>query len=144
MKLPPIEKIPEAYSAIVDGRVSMQSDSATVISSDGAKDYLVKWKGDTYFSSDNATYWQGYPGYPVLAVLMLQGRLPYNESVARYFKGVDWHALNERTKRDYAQSVATITGQLPDDAQVLINNAVQEVFDQLKTLPLTLTRKRNL
>ncbi len=36
-KLPPIEKIPEAYGAIADGRVSMKNSSAEVVSSDGSK-----------------------------------------------------------------------------------------------------------
>ncbi|MBR2810229.1 MAG: hypothetical protein IKD69_02510, partial [Solobacterium sp.] len=77
-KMPPIVKIYEAFSAIADGRVAMGEGHAEVLSSDRTKSYKVFWKGDQYSSDDNASRWQGYPGYPVIAVLMLQGRLIFN------------------------------------------------------------------
>ena len=70
-KLPPLEKVFEAYSAIADGRVAVDGQEARVRSSDGAKEYTVTWDGDVYASDDSTTYWQGYAGYPVLAVLLL-------------------------------------------------------------------------
>lgn len=113
-KMPPTQKFYEAYTAIADGRVHPGSGdestasagfgaagSATVASSDGSKAYHVAWNGDEYASDDNATYWQGYPGYPVLAVLMLQGRLPFDLSVARRFRGIPWKQLNDAHKGDY-------------------------------------------
>ena len=144
MKLPPVEKIPEAYSAIVDGRVKMSdnSASASVVSSDGAKEYLVQWDGDKFYSNDNATYWQSYPGYPVLAVLMELDRLPYDEAAASYFKDVDWHDLNARNKRDYARSVEDVIGVLSPEVKESIHSAIESAFDQLKTLDLTFTRKK--
>ena len=45
-KLPPIEKIYEAYSALADQRVSMGEGTAAVTSSDGAKKYRVEWQDD--------------------------------------------------------------------------------------------------
>lgn len=102
IKLPPIEKIYEAYSAIADSRVTLGENEAHVRSSNAAKEYIVTWDGDIYTSTDNATYWQGYAGYPVLAVLLLQGRLPLDRVLADQFSGIDWHTLNERHKRDYA------------------------------------------
>ena len=75
-KLPPIQKILEAYTAIVDNNVNLTENEAKVKSSNGAKTYTVSWENDVYHSNDNATYWQGYAGYPVIAVLMLQGKLP--------------------------------------------------------------------
>ena len=74
-KLPPIEKFYEAYSALADKRVTMGENLATVTSSDGAKTYKVEWQDNTYSSTDNATLWQGYAGYPVLSVLILQKKL---------------------------------------------------------------------
>ena len=32
--------------------------------------------------NDSASYWQGYAGYPVLAVMMKEGRLPYDRELA--------------------------------------------------------------
>ena len=53
-KLPPIEKIYEAYSALADNRIHMGETSAEVTSSDGTKSYKVAWKDNTYSSTDNA------------------------------------------------------------------------------------------
>lgn len=45
-KLPPIEKIHEAYSAIADDRVKMLENKAEVESSDYQKKYLVTWENN--------------------------------------------------------------------------------------------------
>lgn len=88
--IPPKEKIPEAWSAIADGRVQMGQGQALVTSSTGKKVYTVTWAGDEYSANDNASYWQGYMGYPLLTVLMLQNRVPYKEEIAAHFRGVPW------------------------------------------------------
>lgn len=142
MKMPPIEKIPEAYSAIVDGRVEMHEDHALVTSSDHSKVYLVKWKENTFYSNDNATYWQGYPGYPVLAVLLLQGRLPYNEDLAKHLKGINWHDLNKKYKRDYHQALEKALEN--DDHKEAIFTEMDRVYHVLEAMDLTVTRKKNL
>ncbi len=86
-KNPPIEKIYEAYSAIADGRVTLCVGEAAVRSSNGQKEYLVTWDDRVYTSNDSATYWQGYAGYPVIAVLLLQGELPLNRGCRRPIQG---------------------------------------------------------
>ena len=89
-KLPPIAKVYEAWSAVADGRVKLHPDErrATVTSSNGEKEYTVSWDEDgaAYSSNDNATYWQGYAGYPVIAVLMEQGELPLDRAAAEAFR----------------------------------------------------------
>ena len=40
-KLPPLQKVYEAWSSLADGRVEMGEDEATVTSSNGAKHYTV-------------------------------------------------------------------------------------------------------
>lgn len=54
-KLPPIQKILEAYTAIVDKHVNLTKDQAEVTSSNGAKTYTVNWDDNVYHSNDNAT-----------------------------------------------------------------------------------------
>ena len=70
-KLPPEEKVYEAWTAIADGRVNIDeaARTATVRSSDGTQTYTIQWDADRreYSSNDNASYWRGYPGYPVIA-----------------------------------------------------------------------------
>ena len=100
-KLPPIEKIYEAYSALADNRIHMGETSAEVTSSDGTKSYKVAWKDNTYSSTDNATFWQGYAGYPVIAVLILQSKLTADSAIFTHFSGVNWNSLNKKHKRDY-------------------------------------------
>ena len=76
-------------------------------SSDGSKEYRETWDDEgRYRSNDNATFWQGYAGYPVIMALMLQGRVPFNGEVAAWFKGIPWKALNDAHKRDYAAALA--------------------------------------
>ena len=138
-KMPPREKAFEAYSAIADGRVEMHDGYAFVTSSDGAKTYEVAWTGDTYSSTDNATYWQGYAGYPVIAVLIEQGRLarPADEWMAEV-AGIDWKTLNDAHKRDYAKAADEALGDRTHAAE--IRAAADALMEHLATLDLTLRR----
>lgn len=104
-KLPPIQKIYEAYSALADDRFDLRPEEATITSSDGSRTYIVRWQDGVYRSTDNATYWQGYAGYPVIVVLLLQGLLPYDAETAGWFKGIPWKALNDAHKRDYGAAL---------------------------------------
>lgn len=149
-KLPPIEKIYEAYTAIADNRVkiseslTLETGQATVISSDRTKEYTIEWLDGTYSSNDNSTFWQNYAGYPVIAVLMLQGYLPYNTETAEYFKGVNWKLINTRHKNDYAAAldeVITQKGLSPDELEKIIL-AVQNVYSHLQNLDIKVGRLR--
>jgi len=107
-KQPPITKVYEALSAVADGRVKLTGEtSAQVVSSGGDKTYTVKWSpdGGEITSDDNATRWQGYLGYPIIAVLLLISRVPYDPAVAKWLAGVPWHDLNKRYKRNYDAAV---------------------------------------
>lgn len=108
IKLPPVEKVFEAWTAIVDGRVTLHDGYADVASSDGSKGYVVRFDGDLYSSDDNATYWRGYPGYPVLAVMMLQGRLPFDGAEAGKWDNVNWKEINTRYKNNYKKAVEEV------------------------------------
>lgn len=150
-RLPPVEKIYEAYSAIADGRVKMPGrDSemisgapaiAYVTSSDRVKTYSVSWEDDVYSSNDNATYWQGYPGYPVLAVLMLQGKLPLNRQIADMFKDVNWKELNRKYKGDYAKALSEIMDSRGYN-RAAIDIVVQGVYARIEALPIVICRGR--
>lgn len=142
-KMPPIEKIPEAYSAIIDNRVEITDNIAIVKSSDLKKVYTVKWNDNTYYSNDNSTYWQNYPGYPVIAILMLQDKLPLNLKVAEYFKNINWHTLNEQNKRDYKKSVEDILEEVSATEKEKIYEEINKVYQTLESLNITLTKKRN-
>lgn len=143
IKLPPIEKIPEAYTAIEDDRITMNDELAFVKSSNFEKEYLIKWKDNVYYSNDNSTYWQNYPGYPVIAVLMLQGKLTLDRKVSTYFKNVNWNKLNKDNKRDYKKSVEDILVDVPNEEKELIFKTIEDVMDEIKNLNIELTKKKN-
>ena len=140
-KLPPIEKIYEAYSALADGRVKLSdSDSrAEVASSDGSRHYTITWDGQHYTSNDSATFWAGYPGYPVLAVWMKQGILPCNMEIAKLFRDVNWNARNKEYKRHYDKAVAAVIAERQLDAD-RIEADVRAVYEAVKGLNLTVSR----
>lgn len=133
------EKIPEAYSAVYDNRIIIDGNSALVNNSDGTKSYKIKWKDNLFYSNDNSTYWQGYPGYPVIALLMKLGKLSYNKEIAKYFSKVNWNLLNKNNKRDYKKSVEDIIGSL--DNKEVIYDEIEKVYKELESLDIKLTRK---
>ena len=138
-KFPPIEKILEAYTAIADGHVKLENDQALVTSSNKAKTYTVTFHDNTYTSNDNASYWQGYLSYPGIAVLMLQGKLPYDKELAQQFAGVDWNKINQEYKRNYAQAAdAVMTAKGIDKKKA--ETELHHVYDALKQLPIIVKR----
>lgn len=139
-KLPPIEKVFEAWTAIDDHRVSLHEDHAEVASSDGTKGYTVRFDGDRYSSDDNATYWRGYAGYPVIAVLMLQGRLPLDREEAERWRDVNWKEINTRFRNNYAKAVAETAQARGIDLNAAYK-AAERVMETLRNLPLEIKRK---
>ena len=139
-KMPPIEKVFEAWTALADNRVIMKEDSADVSSSDGEKSYVVKFSGDQYSSDDNATFWQGYPGYPVIAVLMKQGKIPYDENEAKLWKNINWTQQNKKFKNNYPLAVAEIAQERGIDLEKSYFEA-KKILEDLSKLPIVIKRK---
>lgn len=142
-KLPPVEKVYEAWTALVDDRYDLSPEALIVRSSDGSKEYRVTWDDEgRYRSNDNATFWQGYAGYPVIMALMLQGRVPFNGEVAAWFKGIPWKALNDAHKRDYAAALAEAFERAGLDMprQLQAEEAAAEVMEALRELPVSVRR----
>lgn len=136
--LPPIEKIYEAFSAIADGRIKMIDGFAQISSSDYKKEYTVKWNEDVYSSNDNASYWQGYMGYPLIAVLMLQGKVTYDHNITGYFRDINWKQLNAKYKNNYAIAASVILDGLTAagiDTEY-IKAEVNKIYEQLKCLDI--------
>ncbi len=139
-KIPPIAKIYEAYSCIADNRIEMKENMAIVHSSDSKKTYEVKWQENNYSSTDNASFWQGYPGYPVIAVLLLQRKLPYYEECIAYFQNINWHALNDKYKRDYDAAVDEVLSTINFDTNK-IKEETQKTYEILKKMEINIKRK---
>lgn len=147
-KLPPVEKVYEAWTAIEDGRAQLEDDGSrcVVTSSDGAKRYTVIREetpdGVVYKSNDSATYWQGYAGYPVICMLMLEKRVPLDLRVAGWFAGVNWNQVNAEHKGDYAAAVAAVE-QERDLKKERVDHAAkdaQKVLEALSGLDVRVAR----
>lgn len=139
-KMPPIEKVYEAWTALADNRVDMHDNYATVTSSDGSKEYTVRFAGHQYSSDDNATFWQGYPGYPVIAVLMLQGKLPYDKNEADLWKNINWTELNKKYRNNYAEAVAEVAKERGINLETSKQDS-RSVIEALSLLSLEIKRK---
>jgi hypothetical protein len=113
--MPPVAKVYEALSAVADGRVKLTGETAAeVLSSERDKTYKVQWSADGQgiTSNDNATRWQGYIGYPIIAVLLETGRIPYDPVIASALAGVAWHGLNAQFKREYDAAIEYVLAQV--------------------------------
>lgn len=138
---PPRAKVFEAFTAVADGRVrSTGPGSATVTSSRGDRTYEVTWSEDgrTIAADDNASYWQGYAGYPILAVLLRRGELRADETAVAATSGIPWHELNKRYRRDYAAAVAHAMSELRERGAdpALVEREVDDVLRQFSALGL--------
>jgi hypothetical protein len=110
-KMPPLAKIYEAIGAIGDGRVKIIDERhAAVSSSDGSKTYAVELSADGHdiSSNDNSSYWQGYLGYPAIAVMIARGFYHPRKDVIQALSGVPWKELNRRFRNDYKRTIAEV------------------------------------
>ncbi|EZQ01728.1 MULTISPECIES: hypothetical protein [Acidianus] len=138
LKLPPRIKVLEALGAISDGRIKKKGEEEyEVISSEGDRKYRVFIRDDSAFSDDNGTKFRGYVGYPIIAVLMLEGKLSYSKRISEVLKGIDWRKLNE-TYKNYAK-VEDIVLKKAEESGISrdeINKEVEEVINELRRLSL--------
>jgi hypothetical protein len=148
-KKPPQAKIYEALTAIADGRVKLlEGQSAEVASSDRSKKYSVAWSEDlkAFTSNDNASYWQGYMGYPIVAVLMLLGKVGFSREAADLLAGIPWKQLNKRFRNDYTKAVESVLNDLEATrvgARQTITDEVDGIMAQIERLELEkLLRRR--
>jgi len=110
-KMPPMIKVYEAMGALGDGRVRLIDDGhAIVTSSAGDKTYEVDTPdgGREISSNDNASYWQGYLGYPAIAVLLARGLYRPPANVIDALAGIPWKELNRRFHNDYARTLTEV------------------------------------
>jgi hypothetical protein len=116
-KMPPLAKVYEAFGALGDGRVRLESDRhASVLSSDRSKTYQVEISEDgrEIASNDNASYWQGYLGYPAIAVMLKRGLYPVRAEAMAALSGIPWKELNRRYRNDYNRTIKEVMGRVEE------------------------------
>ena len=113
--LPKIEKVYEAISAVLDDRVELKtSTSAAVTSSSRDKSYVVEWnsEGTQITSNYNATYYQGYMGYPIIAVILQRGIIGINMDAVGHLQDIHWKAINKKYRNNYEKAVEHVLSDL--------------------------------
>jgi hypothetical protein len=140
-KMPPKAKVYEALSAVADKRVSITGDTtAKVQSSSRDKTYDVEWSEDIseITANDNASYWQGYMGYPIIAVLLQIGKISFNPRIAKLLADVPWKSVNEQFKRDYDKAISHILEAIEarGGSRMEITQEVEKIYEQLGSLGL--------
>ncbi|BEP16944.1 hypothetical protein PYJP_02960 [Pyrofollis japonicus] len=140
--MPPRIKVLEALGAIADGRIEKISDKKyRVVSSEGDRVYTVyvdPEKGLAY-SNDNGTRLRGYIGYPIIAVLMVEGVLPFDKELSEALRDIPWRKLNETYKKyrlveQEVKKIAATRGISP----ARLDKFVEEVMSSLRKLRLKL------
>lgn len=141
-KATPKAKVYEAWSALADGRVSLVGErEAAVESSDRAKTYKVVWTEDrrAFGANDNASYFVGYMGYPILATAMRLGLISYDTTIIDEFRDINWNKLNEIYKRRYDAVVDYVISQIEKSGRGSsdqIRQHADTVFSEFKALKL--------
>jgi hypothetical protein len=147
-KLPPLAKIYEALGALGDGRVEFQDEGhATVLSSDRSKTYRVEMSADgrTISSDDNASYWQGYLGYPAIAVMLRRGLCPVRAEAIKALAGIAWSELNRRFRNDYNRTIDEVMRRAEQrgfDPKVVVGEANAVLSKLREVAPLRGSRHR--
>jgi hypothetical protein len=141
-KTPPKAKVYEALSAIADGRVKLSGPhTAEVQSSSGSKWYRVEWSDDQtrFTANDNASYWQGYLGYPIISVILSLGKVPLDPNVANHLRNINWHKINKEFKRDYDAAIAYVLDRVANEGTTRagIIAEVDRIFQDIVGLRLS-------
>ncbi len=145
LNLPPKIKVLEALGAIADNRVrSLGGNFYEVLSSEGDRKYrvYVNLSLGEACSTDNGTTYRDYVGYPIIAVLMLEGVLPYDEEVSKALAGIKWKELNTKYK-NYAivENIVKQNVMRKGVSEVKVEELSKNVLTKLKTIKL---RKSNI
>lgn len=140
-KTPPIEKVYEAITAVLDKRILIDPDNpnqARCYSSSGNKHYDIEFdpQKQAITANDNSAYYVGILSYPMIAYLMVRGILSYKPKRLLAIKGVVWKEINQKFKNDYARAVEVVLNNLERQGSDIegIKQEVGLLYDQLTQL----------
>lgn len=111
---PHISKIYEAFTTIADGRIEVDSNHAKCFSSSRGKHYEIDYDPETnsIMSNDNTAFFIGAVSYPMIAMLMMKGKLDYDDELLRQFKGIVWKDIVVKAKHDYDKAIEVVLEDL--------------------------------
>lgn len=149
-KMPHINKIYEALSAIADERITLEQDkkSAKVYSTSGNKFYTVKYDKETsaIMSDDNSAYYTDTLSYPMIAMLMLLSEIQYNTDLLPFLKNIKWKDINQKFNNDYDKSTDFVLNNLSADGVdvIWIKSEIEKIYDFVCSLKLSFLGEKSL
>lgn len=114
-----------------------------MISSDHSKAYTVVLKENLATSNDNATYWQHYAGYPIIAVLLYEKEIEMNPELLQDFKSVPWKTMNQKNKNDYEKSIQEFLLPFQEEEREKIRKENEKIEEEEEVMKLNLEIKGN-
>ncbi|HEY4505303.1 MAG TPA: hypothetical protein VJG67_01290 [Candidatus Paceibacterota bacterium] len=144
-KLPKTIKVYEALGALADGRVEATGDTGKVYSSSRKKFYDVSYDpiNQAIMSNDNASYWQGYLGYPAIAFLIKIGVVSYDKKIADLLAGIAWKELHQKMK-NFDKEWAFILESKTEAEKKILKDFGEKVMKEIKSLNLSHLGERKL
>ena len=90
-------------------------------------------------SNDNASYWQGYLGYPGIAAMLACGRLQVSAASPQTLSGIPWKKLNQSFKNDYDRTLDEVARLVEKRGGEIgaVRADVRGILEALETLALT-------
>lgn len=139
-KQPHISKIYEALTAIADSRIELDGENkAKCFSSSKGKFYEVEYdsKITSIMSNDNTAYYTDSVSYPMIALLMLKGKITYNEKLLGMLKGIYWKDINQKFKNEYDKAIEFVLADLQTKGVDI--NFIQSEVDKIYKIACNLS-----
>lgn len=132
-KKPHISKIYEALTAIADDRLELNGNKAKCYSSSGDKVYDIQYDpiNGSIMSNDNSAFYTYSLSYPMIAYLMLIGKIPYQQKLLEILKDICWKDINQKFKNDYEKSIKLVLGELKSEGEDVdfIRMEIQKIYN---------------
>lgn len=138
---PHISKIYEALTAIADSRIELTGpNKAKCYSSTKSKFYEVEYNPDTneMMANDNTAFYTGSVSYPMIALLMLTGKITYDQKLLPILKGIVWKDINQKFNNDYDQAIEFVLNDLENKGFDInyLKNSIQDIYQKTCDLKL--------
>ncbi len=123
--------------------------TAFVDSSSHDKKYVVMWDpgNKAIMANDNGSYWQGYVGYPAIALLIKIGVIKVDDKYCQALAGIKWKQINAKYRNDYEKTLLEVKEEVEEKEEIDVRweeleNAANDVLAQLIKLDLQYLGKK--
>jgi len=132
----------EALSAIADERIALNEkrDGAKCVSTSKGKFYTITYNPETksIMCNDNMAYYNSRISYPMIAFLMLNGEIEYEDWILNDLKGIYWKKINQKFKNDFMKAVDFVLNDLEKQGKDIkaMKEEIDRIYKQVRNLKL--------